>query len=294
MSAPTRITIEGIHAPVYHVPSTSSTLDLAASLLADTATPTPHLTTIIADHQSAGRGRLGRSWIAPAGQALLATTIVSVPTSLPTATLGWLVYACALSVRDALSLRLTPLRHDVTLKWPNDILVDGERKICGILAQLAPASSPFTTTALLGYGVNIAQEGADLPTAHATSLRAEGDTPAGEDSGAAAHALLSTILVRLEARVRSLVTHGSVSASGLADEVLAAMPLIGKRIALAEPTDPTGRAAIEGTAIGLADTGALQLRTDDGRIHDINAGDVLTTGTPLRTTHTTKEKRANN
>ena len=75
MSAPTRITIEGIHAPVYHVPSTSSTLDLAASLLADTATPTPHLTTIIADHQSAGRGRLGRSWIAPVGQALLATTI---------------------------------------------------------------------------------------------------------------------------------------------------------------------------------------------------------------------------
>ena len=197
-------------------------------------------------------------------------------------------------MRDALSLRLTPLHHDVTLKWPNDILVDGERKICGILAQLAPASSPFTTTALLGYGVNIAQEGADLPTAHATSLRAEGDIPAGEDSGAAAHALLSTILVRLEARVRSLVTHGSVSASGLADEVLAAMPLIGKRIALAEPTDPTGRAAIEGTAIGLADTGALQLRTDDGRIHDINAGDVLTTGTPLRTTHTTKEKRANN
>ena len=58
MIAPTRISIDAVHAPVYYVESVTSTLDLAASLLADTATPTPHLTTIIADRQSAGRGRL--------------------------------------------------------------------------------------------------------------------------------------------------------------------------------------------------------------------------------------------
>ena len=49
MIAPTRISIDAVHAPVYYVESVTSTLDLAASLLADTATPTPHLTTIIAD-----------------------------------------------------------------------------------------------------------------------------------------------------------------------------------------------------------------------------------------------------
>ena len=54
MIAPTRISIDAVHAPVYYVESVTSTLDLAASLLADTATPTPHLTTIIADRQSAG------------------------------------------------------------------------------------------------------------------------------------------------------------------------------------------------------------------------------------------------
>ena len=60
MERATRIVIEGVHSPVYHVSDTSSTLDLAASLLTDTTTATPHLTTIIADRQSAGRGRLGQ------------------------------------------------------------------------------------------------------------------------------------------------------------------------------------------------------------------------------------------
>ena len=125
MQRTTRIPIPGVPSPVYHVSDTSSTLDLAASLLADTTTATPHLTTIIADRQSAGRGRLGRTWTTPDGQALLASTIVSLPTSFPTEMLGWLVHACALSVRDALSPRLTPLGHTVSLKWPNDVLVDG-------------------------------------------------------------------------------------------------------------------------------------------------------------------------
>ena len=108
MIAPTRISIDAVHAPVYYVESVTSTLDLAASLLADTATPTPHLTTIIADRQSAGRGRLGRSWITPPGQALLASTIISLPVSLHADALGWIVHACALSVRHALAARLEP------------------------------------------------------------------------------------------------------------------------------------------------------------------------------------------
>ena len=147
MDTPERIAVDGTSALIYHVHSTPSTNDLAANLLTDTATPTPHLTTIIADRQSAGRGRLGRTWIAPEGEASLASTVVSLPTSIPTDQLGWLVYACGLAVRDALARRLEPLDHSVCLKWPNDVLVDGERKICGILAQLAPASSPRSSSA---------------------------------------------------------------------------------------------------------------------------------------------------
>ena len=294
MVTPTRITMDAVRAPIYHVTDTPSTLDLAATLLADTATATPHLTTIIADSQSAGRGRLGRSWITPPGQALLASTIVSLPSSLPAEALGWTVHACALAVRDALTARLEPLGHTVTLKWPNDVLVDGTRKICGILAQLAPASSPYMTAAILGYGINIAQEAGTMPTAQATSLLAEGDIQAGTAPTSVAHALLGSILTGLDERIRSLITHGDAANAGLLTEAEQAMPLIGTRIVLASPTDAHGTPAREGIALGLAPTGALLLRTDDGTTEEINAGDVLTTGTPLTLVHDTKEKRANN
>lgn len=294
MVTPTRITMDAVRAPIYHVTDTPSTLDLAATLLADTATATPHLTTIIADSQSAGHGRLGRSWITPPGQALLASTIVSLPSSLPAEALGWTVHACALAVRDALTARLEPLGHTVTLKWPNDVLVDGTRKICGILAQLAPASSPYMTAAILGYGINIAQEAGTMPTAQATSLLAEGDKQAGTAPTSVAHALLGSILTGLDERIRSLITHGDAANAGLLTEAEQAMPLIGTRIVLASPTDAHGTPAREGIALGLAPTGALLLRTDDGTTEEINAGDVLTTGTPLTLVHDTKEKRANN
>ena len=81
---------------------------------------------------------------------------------------------------------------------------------------------------------------------------------------------------------------------GLADEAANALPLLGTRIALAKPTDPNGHPAMEGVALGLSPTGSLLVATDDGRTHDINAGDVLATGLPLTTVHDTKEKRANN
>lgn len=294
MNMPERITVDGTSALIYHVDSTPSTNDLAISLLADTATPTPHLTTIIADQQTAGRGRLGRTWVAPDGQALLASTIVALPASLPSDQLGWLVHACALSIRDALSTRLQPLGRTVALKWPNDVLVDGTRKICGILAQLAPASSPFTTAVILGYGINIAQRPDNLATAQATSLYAEGDDEAAQDTDSVIRSVLADVLHGLDERIRSLIANGNAADSGLADEATVAQPLIGQRIALAEPTDPTGRVALEGVAISLTSTGSLLVRTDDGRTHDINAGDVLATGIPLTTVHDTKEKRANN
>ena len=69
----------------------------------------------------------------------------------------------------------------------------------------------------------------------------------------------------------------------------------GHRVAVPDaPTDAHGTPALEGLATGLAPSGALLLRSDDGCTHQIDAGDVLTTGTPLTPVHDTKEKRANN
>ncbi|MFQ9341156.1 MAG: biotin--[acetyl-CoA-carboxylase] ligase, partial [Actinomyces sp.] len=156
------------------------------------------------------------------------------------------------------------------------------------------ASSPFTTSAILGYGINIAQDCDHLATPQATSLYAEGDTEAGADPTSVSHTLLAQILSGLDSRIRGLVTHGNARDCGLADEAANALPLLGTRIALAKPTDPNGHPAMEGVAQGLSPTGSLLVATDDGRTHDINAGDVLATGLPLTTVHDTKEKRANN
>ena len=174
------------------------------------------------------------------------------------------------------------------------MLVDGARKVCGVLAQLAPASSPFTTSAILGYGINIAQDCDHLATPQATSLYVEGDTEAGADPTSVSHTLLAQILTGLDSRIRGLVAHRNAHDCGLADEAASALPLLGTRIVLAKPTDPDGHPAMEGVALGLSPTGSLLVRTDDGRTHDINAGDVLATGIPLTTVHDTKEKHANN
>ena len=144
------------------------------------------------------------------------------------------------------------------------------------------------------YGINIAQDADHLATPQATSLYVEGDTEAGADPAAVSHTLLAQILAGLDSRIRGLVTHGDARNCGLADEAANALPLLGTRIALAKPTDPDGHPAMEGIALGLSPTGSLLVRTDDGRTHDINAGDVLATGIPLTTVHDTKEKRANN
>ena len=130
--------------------------------------------------------------------------------------------------------------------------------------------------------------------AQATSLAAEGDQRAGEDPTGVAHELLGQILAGLDRRISSLVRHGDAISAGLLAEAEAALPLIGTRIALASPTDASGTPALEGLALGLAPTGALLLRTDDGHSLRIDAGDVLTTGIPLTPVHDTKEKRANN
>ena len=102
------------------------------------------------------------------------------------------------------------------------------------------------------------------------------------------------MLSGVEKRVRALIAHGNAHDSGLAKEAASALPLLGRRIALAEPTDPSGHVALEGVAVSLSSTGSLLVRTDDGHTHDINAGDVLATGIPLTIAHDTKEKRANN
>lgn len=107
----------------------------------------PHGTVVSAREQSAGRGRQGRTWSAPAGRALLCSVVLRSPPSL-------LPLAAGLAVAEVCEAR----GHSARLKWPNDVLVDG-RKVAGILVE----GRPQEDWAVVGIGLNVALRPEDFP-----------------------------------------------------------------------------------------------------------------------------------
>jgi BirA family biotin operon repressor/biotin-[acetyl-CoA-carboxylase] ligase len=134
--------------PRLHLRVTSSTSDRARRLAMAGA---PHGALVTAAEQTAGRGRQGRTWSAPAGDALLMSLILrGAPALLP--------LAAAVAVAEACG-------DDTRIKWPNDVLLDG-LKVAGILAEGRPAEG----WVVLGIGVNVAVAPQDLPAElHATA-----------------------------------------------------------------------------------------------------------------------------
>jgi BirA family transcriptional regulator, biotin operon repressor / biotin---[acetyl-CoA-carboxylase] ligase len=127
--------------PRFHLRLTGSTNERARELAAGGA---PHGTLVTAGQQTAGHGRQGRTWIAPAGSGLLMSLVLREPPRL-------LPLVAAVAVADAAGER-------AMVKWPNDILLDG-RKVCGILAE----GRPQERWAVLGIGLNVALDLEMLP-----------------------------------------------------------------------------------------------------------------------------------
>jgi BirA family transcriptional regulator, biotin operon repressor / biotin---[acetyl-CoA-carboxylase] ligase len=148
--------------PRLHERETRSTNERARALAAGGA---PHGTLVTAGHQTAGRGRQGRTWSAPADRALLASLVLrTLPELLP--------LAAAVAVAEAVEAS-APDVGTPALKWPNDVLVDG-RKVAGILVEGRPQEG----WAVLGIGVNVAVGPGDLPgdlAARAAGLNLEPD-----------------------------------------------------------------------------------------------------------------------
>lgn len=140
-----------------------STNDLARQLARDGA---PHATTLLADEQTAGRGRQGRVWTAPRGSSLLLSMILR-----PASPAAEVLLSIRLGLAAARAIEaIAPVR--VGLKWPNDLLIDG-RKVAGILCEGGrdAAGGAFVVG---GIGVNVNQSAADWPPelhGQAVSLR---------------------------------------------------------------------------------------------------------------------------
>lgn len=213
----------------------------------------PHLSVLLTTDQTAGRGRLDRTWIAPAGSALAISVLLrELPTD-PEA-FGWIPLAAGVAMTDAVAARLP--EHRVGLKWPNDVLVDG-RKICGILAESTGDA------VIVGSGVNTRMTAEQLPVVTATSFGALG-VEIDPD------AFVADYVRRLGELVRALVTAGDAVTSGLHADAVARCVTLGRSVRVSLPDG----SLLAGRATRLAEDGRLAVETD-GVERLVGAGDVV-------------------
>ncbi|GAB4412950.1 MAG: hypothetical protein Kow00123_26730 [Anaerolineales bacterium] len=233
--------------------STTSTNDVLKRLAADGA---PEGTLVLADEQTAGRGRLNRRWVAPAGTSLLFSVLFRPPHPTPNAPHpSPLQYTmiCSLAVRDA-AARL--LGIPIGLKWPND-LVHGGRKLGGILTEIS-TDAEGTPFVVVGIGLNVNWD----PSA------AEFDYPATSLANAAGHPVERGDFLR--AVVEGIARRYAELRAGMSPvrEWEAALDTIGQDVVVELPGE-----RITGVALGVDADGALLVRTGEGT-RRIVAGDV--------------------
>ena len=226
----------------------------------------PDLSVLVTGNQTAGRGRLGRVWVAPPGQTLAISVLLRprLPAGEPLGLehYGWLPLIAGVAMTRALS-PLVPA-HTVRLKWPNDVQIDG-KKVSGLLAELLPSGDAV----VMGAGVNLTIGSADLPTATSTSLLLNGAFLDGDEL---ADVVLSRYLTELTSLVSEFLRFGAdPAASGIADLVDELCSTLGQEVRVELP----GGDELRGIAIGVDDTGRLRVQSSaDGRITAVAAGDV--------------------
>ena len=229
------------------------------------------LAVLTAEHQTAARGRLDRTWEAPERSSVLVSIVLRPVNAdgrpLPTQTYSWLSLLAALALRDAL-LETAGLRADV--KWPNDVLVRG-RKIAGILAQLGPMGDGSVPPVILGTGLNVTLTEAELPVPTATSVQLEGAETVDRT------ALLKSYLSRFCTLYRSFCNADGDPTAGLAGgpslhkRVEAVMVTLGQQVRAHLPGDHE----IIGHASRLDESGSLLVVDSSAREHVVTAGDVV-------------------
>ena len=218
----------------------------------------PDFSVLVTDDQTAGKGRLGRRWVAPAGTTL-AISVLLKPRAMPLERLGWLPLLAGLAMTRAVQSLVTAV--PVALKWPNDVQVDG-LKVSGILAELLPQADAV----VIGAGLNLTMAEEQLPVATATSLTLNGATAEGLQDRA-----LSAYLQQLRKLYETFATSGlDATGSGLREAVTRACGTIGRRVRVELPGGPE----LFGVANSVDDLGRLVVATDDGSEHHVAAGDV--------------------
>ncbi len=250
-------------------PSTNS--ELLAALRAEPGA-WPHMSALVADHQTAGRGRAGREWHTPQGAALTVSYVLRP--HLPRE--RWGIVPLVVGLAAVKTLRSVGI--DASLKWPNDVVVNcagasagasageggGEkdeiagwgslRKIAGILCEV------HDDAVVAGIGINVSQTPSELPVPHAASMATVGARELDR----------AVLLDALSRQVASEITSADADPHAYVAEVATVTCTLGREVVV----DRAGAPPITGVAEGIGADGSLLLRTVAGEAVEVTAGDV--------------------
>jgi BirA family biotin operon repressor/biotin-[acetyl-CoA-carboxylase] ligase len=228
---------------------------------------------VVAERQTAGRGRLGRTWTSPA-RAGLAVSVLLRPGAMVAGRYGWLPLLAGVTLVESVR-RLAEV--DAVLKWPNDLLVEG-RKCAGILAEVVPGAEP--PAVVVGVGLNVTLREDELPVDAGWDAEAGGGFADGPmaTSLALAGAAMTDRDPLLRAFLRSFAAwyrrwreaDGDPDRSGLAAAYRGHCDTLGRQVRVLLPNG----AELTGTARDLDPGGRLVVRTGAGQERAVAAGDI--------------------
>ncbi|GGU73776.1 biotin--[acetyl-CoA-carboxylase] ligase [Streptomyces litmocidini] len=246
---------DGLWTSLDVVTSTGSTnSDLAAR-----ADELPEGAVLVAEEQTSGRGRLDRTWTAPARSGLFLSVLLKP--AVPVHRWGWLPLLAGVAAATGLA---KAAGVDTSLKWPNDLLVSvagEERKAGGILAERAGADA-----VVVGLGINVTLREDELPVPAAGSLLLADAVSTDRDT------LLRAVLRSLEQWYGDWVrADGDPAASGLQTAYAAGCATLGRRVRAELP----GERVLEGEAVALDGDGRLVVATEGGGTEAVGAGDIV-------------------
>jgi len=241
----------------------ASTGSTNADLLARAVAGAPEGVVLAAEEQTAGRGRMGRSWLSPP-RAALTFSLLLRPDVVSPARRGWLPLLAGVSVTSAVR---AVAGVDARLKWPNDVLA-GPAKLGGILAEA------IGDAVVVGIGLNVSTEPGELPppgpspggALPATSLFALGSAKLDRER------LLTEILAAFEHWYQAWrQAGGDPDRCGLRAEYTRRCATIGRRVRVERP----GGQLLSGLAVGVDSDGRLLVRVSSGADVPVAAGDVV-------------------
>ena len=239
------------------VASTESTnTDLIAAATANAA-EWPDFSVLVTAEQTAGRGRSGREWQAPAGSSLFVSVLLR-PSAVPATQFSWLPLIAGLAMSNAISGFAGLTR--ATVKWPNDVLI-ADKKVCGVLSELLGDLSGV----VVGAGVNVFQSQEQLPVPTATSLALESIGVGSLDD------LLAAFLKNLKRNYEEFIAlAGELSGSDLHASINAACSSIDRDVRVVLPGDQE----FFGRAIEIDSLGRLVVQ-NQAETRAVSVGDIV-------------------